>query len=131
MSRGLWFAMSARTRRGLVLLWTALFLCSLALQSVQLASPSVTLAVHDEGLFEMDGDAVNGGAAGDDWEAVFDGTDDAFDTRFIVDPVDDDDDQTYTGGSTKDDWTMTPIAKVSRVSVAAPDVLIGVFYSSV
>ena len=34
MSRGLWFSMNARTRRSLTLLWTALFLFSLALQSV-------------------------------------------------------------------------------------------------
>src|SRR6185369_12384822 len=34
MSRGLWFAMNARTRKSLTLLWTALFLFSLALQSV-------------------------------------------------------------------------------------------------
>ena len=33
MSGGLWFAVSARTRRTLVLLWTALFLCSLLMQS--------------------------------------------------------------------------------------------------
>jgi uncharacterized repeat protein (TIGR01451 family)/fimbrial isopeptide formation D2 family protein len=123
MSRGLWFAMSVRTRRGLVLLWTALFLCSLALQSVQLASPSVALAVHDEGLFEMDGDAVNGGAAGDDWEAVFEGTDSAFDTRFIVDPVDDDADKTYTGGSTKDDINISSwLWKNAKASQAKNDI---------
>ena len=44
MSRGLWYFMSARTRRSLTLLWTALFICSLALQYVQLAAPAPTLA---------------------------------------------------------------------------------------
>ena len=47
----------ARTRRTLVLLWTALFLCSLALQPVQLAAPAPALAAHDEGIFELDGNA--------------------------------------------------------------------------
>ena len=47
--------MSARTRRSLTLLWTALFLFSLVLQSVQLATPVAALAVHNEGLFELDG----------------------------------------------------------------------------
>jgi uncharacterized repeat protein (TIGR01451 family) len=123
MSRGLWFALSARTRRSLVLLWTALFLCSLAMQSVQLAAPSAVLAVHDEGLFEMDGDAVNGGAAGDDWEAVYENTDDAFDTRFIVDPVDDDSDKTFTGGSTKDDIDIDSwLWKNAKASQAKNDI---------
>ena len=123
MSRGLWFAMSARTRRGLVLLWTALFLCSLALQSVQLAAPSSVFAVHDEGLFEMDGDAVNSGAAGDDWQAVFNGTDSAFDTRFIVDPVDSDTDKTYTGGNTKDDINIPSwLWKAAKASQAKNDI---------
>ena len=43
MSRGLWFSMNARTRRSLTLLWTALFLFSLALQSVTLATPAAVL----------------------------------------------------------------------------------------
>ena len=67
MSRGLWFAVSARTRRTLVLLWAALFLCSLALQSVQLAAPSSVLATPPGGgAFELDGNAVVNGS-GDDW----------------------------------------------------------------
>ena len=28
------------------------------------------LAVHDTGVFELDGNAVNGAAAGDDWDNV-------------------------------------------------------------
>ena len=47
MSRGLWFAVGARTRRSLVLLWTALFICSLALQYVQLATPTPVLATKN------------------------------------------------------------------------------------
>jgi uncharacterized repeat protein (TIGR01451 family) len=72
MSRGLWFAMSARTRKSLTLLWTALFLFSLALQSVQLASPATTLAAHNENLFELDGNATDDPAnePDDDWNSV-------------------------------------------------------------
>jgi uncharacterized repeat protein (TIGR01451 family) len=68
MSRGLWFAMSARTRRSLTLLWTALFVCSLALQYVQLATPTTVLAA--DGLkaqtvqgFEVDGNLRSGDAS--------------------------------------------------------------------
>jgi|GEM_PF-2483211 len=97
MSRGLWFAMSARTRRSLTLLWTALFLCSLALQYVQLAVPAPVLAVHDE-TFQLDGNAVDGGA-GDDWDN-HPGAD-AF--TFVVDPVNSALDLGFTGGGSKDD----------------------------
>ena len=76
MSRGLWFAMSARTRRSLTLLWTALFLFSLAMQSVQLAAPSSVLAVHEEvpPLFELDGNAQDPAGGGEDWATIFNGT---------------------------------------------------------
>ena len=123
MSRGLWFSMNARTRRSLTLLWTALFLFSLALQSVQMATPTAVLAVHAEDLFEMDGNALDGAAAGDDWEAVFDGDDSAFDTRFIVDPVNSDTDKTFTGGSTKDDINITSwLWKNAKASQAKNDI---------
>ena len=97
MSRGLWFAMSARTRRSLTLLWTALFLCSLALQYVQLAVPAPVLAVHDD-QFQLDGNAVDEGA-GDDW-GNHPGAD-AF--TFVVDPVNSSLDRGFTGGGSKDD----------------------------
>ncbi len=104
-------------------MWTALFLFSLALQSVQLAAPQAALAVHNEGLFEMDGNASDQAAAGDDWEAVFEGTDSAFDTRFIVDPVDSDTDKTFTGGSTKDDLNITSwLWKNAKASQAKNDI---------
>ena len=45
--------MNARTRKSLTLLWTALFLFSLALQSVQLATPAPALAAHLEDLFNQ------------------------------------------------------------------------------
>lgn len=58
--------MSARTRRSLTLLWTALFVCSLVLQSVQLASPVAALASPTDGVFQLDSNAVDDGA-GEDW----------------------------------------------------------------
>jgi uncharacterized repeat protein (TIGR01451 family) len=123
MSRGLWFAMNARTRKSLTLLWTALFVFSLALQSVALATPAPTLAVHSDGLFEMDGNAVDQPAAGDDWQGVYNGTDGAFDTRFIIDPVDSDTDKTFTGGSTKDDINISSwLWKNAKASQAKNDI---------
>ena len=78
MSRGLWFVMSARTRRSLTLLWTALFLCSLVTQYASLASPTPVLAAHDERLFELEGNAEDGAADGDDWDSVNNAADDIF-----------------------------------------------------
>ncbi len=116
MSRGLWFAVGARTRRSLVLLWTALFICSLALQYVQLATPTPALAVHDEGFFELDGNVANGAAAGDDWNAVFGGTDSAFESIFITDPINGNGDHYFDGGDTKDiantsSWKWTNVSQ--------------------
>ena len=111
MSRGLWFSMNARTRRSLTLLWTALFLFSLALQSVTLATPTSVLAVHDEGVFELDGNALDSASAGDDWAAVFGDTDAAFASVFTTDAVGAGDNM-LTGGGSKDvtdipQWQLT------------------------
>ena len=57
MSRGLWFAVSARTRKGLTLLWTALFLCSLLLQYASLAAPAAVSASPTGAAFQLDGNA--------------------------------------------------------------------------
>ena len=64
--------MNARTRKSLTLLWTALFLFSLALQSVQLATPAPALAAHLENLFELDGNATDDPAnePDDDWNST-------------------------------------------------------------
>lgn len=61
VSRGIWHVMSARTRRGVTLLWTALFVLSLLLQYVSLAAPARTLAASGLSAatvqgFEIDGD---------------------------------------------------------------------------
>src|SRR6187551_44227 len=62
MSRGTSFALAGRTRKGLTLLWVALFVFSLLLQSVVLAA-TPTPALAASGLladtvagFEIDGD---------------------------------------------------------------------------
>ena len=61
MNRGSSLAFAGRTRKGLTLLWIALFVFSLLLQSVVLAAPTPALAAS--GLladtvagFEIDGD---------------------------------------------------------------------------
>ena len=111
MSRGLWFAMNARTRKSLTLLWTALFLFSLALQSVQLATPASTLAAHNEGIFELDGNADDSGAAGADWENGPEGSLDSFFAGAASETAAND--STYfTGGGSKDEndipsWAIT------------------------
>ena len=133
MSRGLWFAMSARTRRSLTLLWTALFLFSLAMQSVQLAAPTSVLAAS--GLkaqtvqgFEVDGNLLSGDAStnpgavpaalivsppmanGDDWlkGATFNNVVSLPSTSnassfLYTDATDPGDDSAYGGGNKEDD----------------------------
>src|SRR5262245_37959848 len=102
-SRGLWWSMGAGARRSLTLAWTALFILSLLMQAGALASPSSALAVHDEGLFELDGNAVNDPAvAGDDWNQVFNGTSNAQSTQFITDKVNDQTDDTFKGNTGDD-----------------------------
>ena len=96
-SRGSTYSVGAGARKSFVLFWTALFVCSLLLQYVVIAAP--VLAVHDEGLFELDGNAVNGAAAGDDWDQVYAGTSNADATVFVVDGVPED---AFTGGGSKD-----------------------------
>ena len=98
------WSMTDRTRRGITLSWLVLFVLSIMLQYGSLASPNSALAVHDENLFELDGNALNDVAAGDDWEDVYDGSATADSTRFITDPVNDLNDETFTGGTTTKDF---------------------------
>ncbi len=111
-SRGIWRIMSARTRKGLTLAWTSLFLLSLLLQYFSFAVTPV-LAVHDEGLFELDGNATSQAAPGDDWDKVKAGTSAAEQTRFITDAINSTpDEHLFTGGKSKDgelisDWRWT------------------------
>ena len=115
-SRGLWHFMSARTRRSLALSWSALFIVSLLLQYFSFALASPALAVHDDGLFELDGNAIDQAAAGDDWDTVKAGTSSAEQTKFITDAVNSTpDEHLFTGGGSKDGqdisswkWTSGP-----------------------
>jgi len=98
-SRGFAWSMSDRARRGLTLSWLVLFVLSILMQYGSLASPNTALAVHDDGVFELDGNAVDQAADGDDWE---NGTPGAADSLFIPGSVEKDGvDTTYfaQGGS--------------------------------
>ena len=108
-SRGLWHFMGARTRRGLALSWSALFVLSLLLQYFSFAFASPTLAVHDEGLFELDGNATDSAAIepDDDWDSL----NHALDSIFIPGSAEKDGSETtyFKGGGSKDvndisDW---------------------------
>ena len=71
-SRGLWRVMGARTKRSLALSWSALFVLSLLLQYFTFALAPAALAVHEEGLFELDGNATDSAAIepDDDWDSL-------------------------------------------------------------
>jgi len=105
-SRGLWHFMGARTRRGLALSWSALFVLSLLLQYFSFALAPSALAVHDEGLFELDGDTIANNAPAplgpaDDWDSHPGATGNRF--IFKTDPLSQQTDDIFNGGSTKDD----------------------------
>src|SRR4051794_39801876 len=104
-SRGIWWYMSARTRKSLTLFWTALFVCSLLMQYMSFASATPVKAVHDEGLFELDGNATNDAAVlGDDWNSHPGATGSHF--VFVTDPYNGND-KIFTGGGSKDDLNTT------------------------
>ncbi len=107
MSRGSSPRLNARTRTSITLSWVMLFILSLLLQYAQFAAPKSALAVHDLGLFELDGNAVNQAAAGDDWDQVHAGTSAAQSTQFVHDLTDSQNDDSFTGGSTKDDLPLS------------------------
>ena len=115
---------SRRVRRGVALSWSALFVLSLLLQYFSFALASPVGAVHDEGLFELDGNAVaSSGTPGDDWNLVKSGGSSAESTKFIVDPVNSDADDSFTGGSTKDDIDIPSwLWKKAKASQAKNDI---------
>jgi hypothetical protein len=57
-------------------------------------------AVHDEGVFELEGNAVDDAATGDDWENVFDDTSSADETAFVTEV--NRNSSIFTGGGSKD-----------------------------
>ena len=104
-SRGALGLASSRTRRRLALTWAVLFILSILLQYAAFVMAPAALAVHDEGLFELDGNAVSGAAPGEDWDHVFAHSSAADATEFIDDGVGTGDD-IFTGGSSKDDHNI-------------------------
>ncbi|HXG26867.1 MAG TPA: DUF11 domain-containing protein, partial [Candidatus Binatia bacterium] len=71
---------AASRGRSQVFWLTVLFLLSLLVQYASFTGPRPVIAAHDEGIFELDGNALDEAAAGDDWE---DGTPGAADTFFV------------------------------------------------
>ena len=105
-SRGTLFDVGAGARRSFALLGTALILCSLFLQYLSLAAPAAVLAVHDDSLFELDGNSANDGAVtGDDWDSHPGASGNRF--VFVTDPLSQVTDEIFTIGSTKDDLDLT------------------------
>ncbi|HET7029765.1 MAG TPA: hypothetical protein VFI34_04600 [Candidatus Limnocylindrales bacterium] len=79
---------------------------SLILQYFSFALAPAALAVHDEGLFELDGNTVANDATApigpaDDWDSHPGASGNR--SLFISDPLDQQTDGIYTGGNTKDD----------------------------
>ena len=129
MDRGLWFATGERSRKGMTLLWAALFVFSLLLQSVSAIAPAGVTAAS--GLkagtvqgFEVDGDLASGNGAsnpGNVPAALIDSLSNGVDwldanatagvvdpasppTSFIIeDPINSSTDDVYSGGTKETD----------------------------
>ena len=108
------WSMSDQTRRGITLSWLVLFVLSILLQYGNLTNPSPVDAVHDLGTFELEGDADNDAAGGDDWQNVFvEPPSSDFVNQFIDDAINSTPDELlFTGGDSKDidlieDWLWT------------------------
>ena len=66
------------------------------------------IAVHDEGLFELDGNVAAEAAPGDDWSTIFaKASANALAQVFIQDPFNSNTDTILFGGNTKDDLALT------------------------
>lgn len=115
---------SRRTRRRLALLWSALFGLSILLQYAAFVMAPAALAVHGDNLFELDGNAVSSSSVpGDDWDKVKAGTSAAEATKFIADAVNSAADDSFTGGSTKDDIDIPSwLWKQAKASQAKNDI---------
>jgi uncharacterized repeat protein (TIGR01451 family) len=115
-SRGFAYALGTGARKSLVLLWTAVLLCSLLLQYAAIAAPSPVLAVHDDGLFELDGNVEGQAAPGDDWNQLFNGGGSAGESLFVTDAINGNADKYFSGGDSKDisdipDWLWTTVSQ--------------------
>ena len=106
-SRGIWQTLSARRRRGLALSWSALFVLSLLMQYFSFAIASPVAAVHNDGLFELDKNAVQ--ETTHDWDQVFNDVKNGTSTAgadqvvFKTDAIDSSaSEHLFTGGGSKD-----------------------------
>lgn len=72
--------------------------------TISLFGAAVTLAVHDDGAFELDRNAASSSAPGEDWDAVHAGTDTADSSTFVNDGIGP---TIFTGGGSKDDLNTT------------------------
>ena len=66
MTRGSWLAIGVRTRKGFTLLWSALFVFSLLLQSVVLAAPAPASAASGLLADTVSGFEIDGNLKGND-----------------------------------------------------------------
>ena len=114
VSRGALGLASPRTRRGIALSWSVLFILSLLLQYATFAMAPAALAAHENGLFELDGNAVDQAAAGADWE---NGAEGSVAQVFIgaAAEAEANDNTYFTTGGSKDEndipsWAITPNA---------------------
>jgi hypothetical protein len=64
--------------------WAGLLSLVIAIGAGMVVKQTV-MAVHDRGVFELDRNAINGGAAGQDWDDVFAGTETADASVFVPD----------------------------------------------
>jgi uncharacterized repeat protein (TIGR01451 family) len=120
LSRGALGLASSRVRRGVVLSWSTLFILSLLLQYATFALAPAALAVHSEGLFELDKNAST--QTTHDWNQVFadatngtttSGSDHVIFENDAINSTSDE--HLFTGGQTKDGididswkWTTGP-----------------------
>ena len=91
-------------------LFTVLGLLLAAAAMLAVVGIRSSLAVHELGLFELDGNVANDVAAGEDWEDVYLGTGTAHTSVFVQDDNPDGtdllDEINYLGGGSKDDLDM-------------------------
>ncbi|HET7471877.1 MAG TPA: DUF11 domain-containing protein [Candidatus Limnocylindrales bacterium] len=111
LSRGALGLASPRVRRGLALSWTALFVLSLLLQYAAFAAAPSALAAHNEGIFELDGNALDQGTAGADWQNGPEGASASFFAGAATE-AEANDSTYFTGGGSKDEndipsWAIT------------------------
>src|SRR4030042_721178 len=93
-------------------LFTVLGLLLAAAAMLAVVGIRSSLAVHELGLFELDGNVANDVAAGEDWANVYLGTDTAHTSVFVQDDNPDGtdllDEINYLGGGSKDDLDLVP-----------------------